>query len=109
MHVEYLGYRRRLDELLELLPSSSARLATTQPALALARERLLEADLIEAERHVTSVEPLVGDSRSLIQTTKSVENAVSALRRIRHRRAARAAAYIRFPDRMARGDDDAAD
>jgi hypothetical protein len=109
MHLEYRGYRRRLDELLELLPSSSARLATAQPTLALARERLLEADLIEAERHVTSIEPLVGDSRSLIQTPKSVENAVSALRRIRHRRAARAAAYVRFPDRMVRGDDEVAD
>jgi hypothetical protein len=107
MHVEYRGYRRRLDELLELLPSPSAGLAATQPALAFARERLLEADLIEAERHVTSVEPLVGDSRSLIQTSKSVENAVSVLRRIRHRRAARAAAYVRFPDRMVRAEDDA--
>lgn len=102
MHLEYRGYRRRLDELLELLPLSSTQLATIQPALALARERLLEADLIEAERHVTSIEPLVGDSRSLIQGSKSVDNAVSALRRIRHRRAARAAAYVRFPDLMVR-------
>jgi hypothetical protein len=109
MHVEYRGYRRRLAELLELIPLSGARLAAVQPALALARERLLEADLIEAERHVTSVEPLVGDSRSLIQTGKSTENAVSALRQIRHHRAAQAAEYVRFPDRVAQGTNDAVD
>jgi len=96
--VEYRGYRRRLDELLEVLPVRGTTQAASQPALALAGERLLEADIIEAERHVTSVEPLVGDTKSLIQTTKSTENAVSALRAIRHRRAARAAPYLRFPD-----------
>jgi hypothetical protein len=108
MHVEYRGYRRRLGELLEMLPSPGVKLAATRPTLALARERLLEADLIEAERHVTSVEPLVGDSRSLIQTTKSTENAISALRRIRHRRAAEAAPYVRFPDRQVLSCDDGA-
>ena len=67
MHLEYQGYRQRLAELLDVLPQSTADLAARQPALALSREHLLEADLIESERHVTSVEPLVGDSRSLIR------------------------------------------
>ena len=99
MHVEFRAYQQRLDDLLALLPQPSAELAASQPALALARERLVEADLIDAERHVTSVEPLVGGERSLIQTSKSLDNAVSMLRRIRHRRAARAAPLVRFPDR----------
>ena len=98
MHIEYNGYRQRFTELLQQLPMSTQELASSQPALAFARERIIEADLIESERHVTSIEPLVGDSRSLIQTTKSNDNAVSALRRIRHRRAASAAPYVRFPD-----------
>jgi hypothetical protein len=103
MHGEYRGYRRRLDELLKVLPVCGTPQAASQPALALAGERLLEADIIEAERHVTSVEPLVGDTKSLIQSTKSTENAVSALRAIRHRRAARAAPYLRFPDQAVIG------
>jgi hypothetical protein len=102
MHVEYRGYRRRLEQVMELLPQSSVQLAAMQPQLALARERLLDADLIDSERHVTSVEPLVGDSRSLIQSGRSTENALAALRRIRHRRADQVARYVRFPDRIAR-------
>jgi hypothetical protein len=100
MHTEYRGYRKRLGEVINLMPQSSKDLASTHPRLAFARERLLEADLIEAERHVTSVEPLVSLSRSLIQTSKSTDNAVSALRRIRHRRAAEIEPYVRFPDRL---------
>ncbi|MCX2950181.1 hypothetical protein [Lentzea sp. NEAU-D7] len=98
MHVEYQGYRRRMEELLCLVPQPAEKLAAAQPRLALAVERLVEADLIDVERHITSVEPLVGDSRSLIQTGKSTENAVSSLRRIRHRRAAAIARHVRFPD-----------
>lgn len=101
MHLEYRVYRDSLDLVLELIPDSSEQLAATQPSLALARERLLEADLIEAERHVTGIEPLVGGDRSLIQTTKSTDNAISMLRRIRHKRAARAARFVRFADRDA--------
>lgn len=101
MHVEYQGYRQRLADLVDLLPQPSAGLAAAQPRLAFSRERLLEADLIEAERHVTSVEPLVRDSRSLIQSGRSVDNAVGSLRHIRHRRAARIAGFVRFPDRVA--------
>ncbi|QKV80633.1 hypothetical protein [Amycolatopsis sp. Hca4] len=98
MHTEYRGYRKRLGEVLELVPQTSVELASTRPRLAFARERLLEADLVEAERHVTLVEPVVSMSRSLIQTGRSSDNAVSALRRIRHRRAAEIEPYVRFPD-----------
>jgi hypothetical protein len=98
MHVEYRIYRHRINELLDVLPMQGTRAAAIQPALSLHGERLLEADLIEAERHITLVEPLVGNSKSLIQTPKSADNAVSALRTIRHRRATRIANYVRFPD-----------
>ncbi len=100
MHTEYRGYRKRLSEVIRMMPQSSTDLASMQPRLAFVRERLLEADLVEAERHVTSVEPLVSTSRSLIQTSRSTDNAVSALRRIRHRRAAEIEPYVRFPDRL---------
>lgn len=100
MHLEYRAYRRYLLMLTQCLPQSAAELSGVHPQLALARERLLEADLIDAERHVTAVEPLVGQSRSLVQTTRSTENAVSSLRRIRHRRAAAVAPYVSFPDRL---------
>jgi hypothetical protein len=106
MHVEYRTYREALEAVLDLMPESSERLATTDPALALARERLLEADLIEAERHVTGIEPLVGSDRSLIQTSKSTDNAISMLRRIRRQRADRAARFVRFADRDVTDDAD---
>lgn len=98
MHLEYRTYRKALEDVLGLIPESSEELCMAQPALALARERLLEADLIEAERHVTGIEPLVGSDRSLIQTSKSTDNAISVLRRIRAQRAIRAAQFVRFGD-----------
>ena len=99
MHLEYRAYREALEDVLGLMPESSEELVVTQPALALARERLLEADLIEAERHVTGIEPLVGSDRSLIQTSKSTDNAISMLRRIRRQRARSASQFVRFADR----------
>lgn len=96
MHTEYRAFRESLGRLLEDVPLSAAELAANDPVLALARDALLEADLIDAERHVTAVEAVVGSDRSLIQAPRSHENAVSMLRRIRAERTAWAAPYLRF-------------
>lgn len=98
MHFEYRLYRTRIDELLEELPQSIEALASSKPQLAFAREQLLEADLMEAERHVSLIEPLVGNAKSLIQPARSSENAITVLRRIRNERAARFGGLIRFGD-----------
>jgi len=100
MHVEYQLYRKRVDELLEVLPEPVNELALSEPELAFAREELLDADLIEAERHVCLVEPVVGNERSLIQPPRSSENAVAVLRRMRHKRAAQYEPFLRFGDHL---------
>jgi hypothetical protein len=100
MHVEYQLYRKRVNELLAVLPEPVNELALPEPELAFAREELLEADLIEAERHVCLVEPVVGNERSLIQPPRSSENAVAVLRRMRHRRAAQYEPFLRFGDHL---------
>ncbi len=100
MHLEYQLYRKRVDELLEVLPQPVNELALPEPELAFAREELLEADLIEAERHVCLVEPVVGNERSLIQPPRSSENAVAVLRRMRHKRAAQFEPFLRFGDHL---------
>lgn len=100
MHVEYQLYRKRVDELLAVLPQPVNELALPEPELAFAREELLDADLIEAERHVCLVEPVVGNERSLIQPPRSSENAVAVLRRMRHKRAAQFEPFLRFGDHL---------
>jgi len=93
MHVEYRSYRTRLAQFLEILPQSIQELAEWDPRLALTRELLLEADLTDAENHVCLVEPVVGQTKSLVQSARSPDSAVSMLRRIRDRRTE---AYGRF-------------
>ncbi|WP_431045867.1 hypothetical protein ACQUSR_29905 [Streptomyces sp. P1-3] len=100
MHVEYREYRDAIGELVEALPDAIEDLAPREPDLAFAREALLEADLIEAERHVCLVEPVVGAERSLIQPPATTDNAVSVLRLMRHVRAARIASLVRFGDHL---------
>ncbi len=96
MHVEYRSYRESVEELLTVLPASVEDLAFRAPTLAFAREQLLEADLIDAERHVSLVEPLIGNAKSLIQPARSSDNALAVLRRIRDVRANQFAGFIRF-------------
>lgn len=103
MHVEYRAYRNAVAALLRETSAPVADLARTEPTLALAREHLLEADLADAERHVSLVEPVVGQSKSIVQTARSQANALSALRSIRAARAQTAAPYLRFGDPGATG------
>ncbi|GHI03989.1 hypothetical protein Scel_23100 [Streptomyces cellostaticus] len=101
-HVEYRAYRKAVEELIAALPEPIEQLALRAPELAFAREALLEADLIEAERHVCLVEPVVGSARSLVQPPATTDNAVSVLRAMRHKRAAAIAPYVRFKDSLAK-------
>ncbi|MGW0737054.1 hypothetical protein [Streptomyces sp. NPDC002851] len=101
MHLEYRAYRKAVDELIAALPEPVDELALRAPELAFAREALLEADLIEAERHVCLVEPVVDRARSLVQPPATADNAVSVLRAMRHKRAAAIAPYVRFKDTLA--------
>jgi hypothetical protein len=103
MHVEYRAYRDAVAALLSEASAPVADLARTEPTLALAREHLLEADLADAERHISLIEPIVGQSKSIVQTARSQGNAVSALRSIRASRARAATPYLRFGNPGAEG------
>lgn len=99
MHVEYQRYREQLDVLLDVLPGGIVELARVQPSLALAREALLEADLLDSQRHASLVEPVVGTQKSLVQNPRMKDNAVSMLRMIHNRRATQFAKFLRYPER----------
>ncbi len=100
MQVEHASYRSALDQFFEICGESFLWLVRTKPKLALARDELLEADLLDIERHIWVASVLVGNDKSLTQHEQSPENAVSALRRIRHARARRYCPLMRFGDRM---------
>lgn len=100
MHIEYQRYQTGIDSLLSACPDPIDALAPQHLTLALAREALLEADLIDAARHVCLVKPLVGAAKSLTQHARTKDNAVSVLRRIHDRRAARYAPFLRFASRQ---------
>ncbi|TCC30681.1 hypothetical protein [Kribbella speibonae] len=99
MHLEYKSYRRQVSRLLAALPEDIRELAKDEPELALMREALLEADLMDAENHVCLIEPVVGSTKSLVQSAKSSGSAVTMLRRIRDRRAASFEPYLRGDNR----------
>lgn len=96
MHVEYRRYQAGIEALLQAVPEPIAQLAASQLLLALAREELLEADLVDAQRHACLVEPLVGAAKSLAQHARTKDNAVSVLRRIQAHRSTRYAPFMRF-------------
>ncbi|GAA2805635.1 hypothetical protein [Crossiella cryophila] len=99
MHRGYKFFRTAIRELLTELPEPYNELHARTPGLAIARDDLLEADLIDAERHATLAYSMVFLRHSIAQHQDGPANAVAELRQIRHRRAAAYAPLTRFGDR----------
>ncbi|CAM5660087.1 hypothetical protein SALBM135S_03052 [Streptomyces alboniger] len=97
-HRGYKLFRAAMKDLLAVVPDSFERLAARAPELAEARDALLEADIIDGERHVTLAYSMVHLDRSLAQRSDGPDNAVAELRLMRHRRAAQYASLIRHGD-----------
>ncbi|WP_312018567.1 hypothetical protein [Streptomyces sp. I05A-00742] len=97
-HRGYKLFRAAMKDLLSVVPGSYEQVADRAPELAEARGALLEADVVDAERHVTLAYSMVHLLRSLAQKPEGPDNAVAELRLMRHRRAARYAPLIRFGD-----------
>jgi len=96
LHPEYNSYRQTLNDFLVAVPQPISDLVKAKPQLAFARERLLDADLAEADRHISLVWTMVGSEKSLVQLPKQDDNALGALRKIRDRRMIKHAQYMRF-------------
>lgn len=97
-HRGYKLFRVAMKDLLSVVPDSYERLTARSPELAEARGALLEADIIDGERHVTLAYSMVHLHRSIAQKPEGPDNAVAELRLMRHRRAAQYASLIRFGD-----------
>ncbi|QBR10610.1 hypothetical protein D7Y56_30170 [Streptomyces sp. S501] len=97
-HRGYKLFRAAMKDLLSVVPDSYEHVAARAPELANARGALLEADIIDGERHVTLAYSMVHLHRSIAQKPEGPENAVAELRLMRHRRAAQYAPLIRFGD-----------
>ncbi|MFF2080494.1 hypothetical protein ACFVXG_37750 [Kitasatospora sp. NPDC058162] len=97
-HRGYKLFRAAMKDLLSALPDSFEQLAARAPELAEARGALLEADIVDAERHITLAYSMVHLRRSIAQRPEGPDNAVAELRLMRHRRAAQYASLIRFGD-----------
>ncbi|WET82545.1 hypothetical protein P3102_15720 [Amycolatopsis sp. QT-25] len=97
-HSAYKVFRAAMKELLGVIPDPYERLAASDPELAGARDALLEADLIDSERHIALAYSMVRLRRSIAQSPQGPDNAVGELRLMRHRRAAQYAPLIRFGD-----------
>ncbi|WP_308117557.1 hypothetical protein [Streptomyces anatolicus] len=97
-HRGYKLFRAAMKDLLTVVPDSFESLAAHAPELAEARGALLEADIIDGERHVTLAYSMVHLDRSIAQRPDGPDNAVAELRLMRHRRAAQYASLIRYGD-----------
>ncbi|MFD9379754.1 hypothetical protein ACFWBH_30260 [Streptomyces sp. NPDC059999] len=97
-HRGYKLFRSAMKDLLSVVPDTYEDLVTRAPELAEARGALLEADIIDGERHVTLAYSMVHLDRSIAQKPEGPDNAVAELRLMRHRRAAQYASLIRFGD-----------
>ncbi|MFQ6398029.1 hypothetical protein ACLMAJ_31880 [Nocardia sp. KC 131] len=94
-HRGYKTFRAAMKDLLKAVPDTYEQLVARDSELAYARDALLEADLIDSERHVTLAYSMVQLRRSIAQTPTGPDNAVGELRLMRHRRAAQYAPLIR--------------
>jgi hypothetical protein len=101
MQPQHKAFRTAMRRLIEALPQDYDDLVRRDPGLATARSALLNADLIDIERHAHVADKLVGDDHSLVQREAASENAVSMLRTMRHLRAARYALLVPYGDRLA--------
>lgn len=97
-HRGYKVFRAAMKDLLAVVPEPYEQLVARDPELAAARDALLEADLIDGERHVTLAYSMVRLQRSIAQLPDGPDNAVGELRLMRHRRAAQYAPLLRFGD-----------
>lgn len=105
MQLEHRRYRAALNQLLAALPEPHDALHARHPELAATRDELLEADLVDMERHVIVAAVLVGGERSLVQPGTTTQNATSTLRKMRHMRAASYRDMMRFGDTWTGGHD----
>ncbi len=96
MHTEYKEFRMSIKELINDDEPSFEELVKTSPSLAFAREAVLEADLADAESHVTMVWGMIGNDKSIIQAPQSVNNALTSLRLIRNRRELEFSRFVRY-------------
>ncbi|CAM4411812.1 hypothetical protein NONI108955_25935 [Nocardia ninae] len=97
-HRGYKTFRGAMKDLLRAVPDTYGHLVARDPDLAAARSALLEADLVDSERHVTLAYSMVRLRRSIAQLPTGPDNAVGELRLMRHRRAAQYAPLIQFGD-----------
>uniref|UniRef100_A0AAU2V7L8 Uncharacterized protein n=1 Tax=Streptomyces sp. NBC_00003 TaxID=2903608 RepID=A0AAU2V7L8_9ACTN len=97
-HRGYKLFRAAMKDLLSVVPDPYEQLAARAPELAEARGALLEADIVDGERHVTLAYSMVHLDHSIAQNPEGPDNAVAELRLMRHRRAAQYACLIRFGD-----------
>jgi hypothetical protein len=100
MQPQHKAFRSALRRLLEALPDEHGELALRDRRLATTRAALLDADLIDIERHAHVADKLVGSDHSLVQREDGKENAVSMLRTMRHLRAAKYAPLMPYGDHL---------
>lgn len=94
---EHKAFRKAMRKL-AAVGEPFAKVAVTDPELALARDALLEADLHDIERHIAVTAALVGDDQSIVQVDEAAESAIAMLRTMRHTRATAYRDLMRFGD-----------
>ncbi|MDG4860907.1 hypothetical protein P8605_22525 [Streptomyces sp. T-3] len=92
------AFRKAMRGLVKVSCKPFDMLITTDPELALARDALLEADLINIERHVIVAADQVGTDSSIVRHDPDAESAVASLRMMRHARAVAYRDLMRFGD-----------
>lgn len=95
---EHKAFRKAMRRLAGTETESFAKLAVTDPELALARDALLEADLHDLERHIVVTAALVGDDQSIVAADSAGGSAIAMLRTMRHTRAMSYRELMRFGD-----------